>query len=485
MEQQTNRGIRRIIRERPRLVAGVLVAALVIIILSAILRGAPKGTITASGIMEATEVTLASKVLATVNRVNVQEGALVTKGEALVQLEDDQYAEQVKQAEGALGAAEARYREALNGARPEQIAQARAQVSQSEAALSGARKQLSIAEKNYAGSLDLAARLEAAQTQSKASRAAYRRAMDALQVVRQGARKDQIEQARAAVQQAQALANQATLDLQRAQKLYDRGAIPASQLDSARTASRSAEAQLDQAKARLADLEAGPTSAEIQQAEAAAAQAKAEMDGAARGLKIAREQYDQRLVPAQQLTSSRTQYETSAAQLQGSEARLLELLHGTRIEEIDAARALVEQARAAVRQARTFLDSTTVLSPTDGAVITRAVEPGDLATIGSTLMVLADLAHLKLKVYVNEPVYGRIELGQSAQVTVDSYPGQVFTGRVTEIAQEAEFTPKEIQTPEQRAKLVFAIKITIPNPDGKLKPGMPADAELKLLPLAK
>ena len=121
-------------------------------------------------------------------------------------------------------------------------------------------------------------------------------------------------------------------------------------------------------------------------------------------------------------------------------------------------------------------------SPIDGTVLTQAVEPGELATVGSTLIVLADLREIELEVYVEEPIYGRIRLGQPASVTVDSYPNQVFRGRVTEIAEEAEFTPKEIQTKEQRAKLVFAVKITVPNPAGKLKPGMPADAVLRFSP---
>jgi len=488
MEQQANTehaGIIGAIKRKPKLIAAALLLALVAVILAVFIRSTPKDRINASGMIEATEVTLSSKVLAKVAQVTAEEGDSVRAGELLVRLDPDQYADQVRQAQGALGAAQARYREALNGARPEQVEQARAQVAQAEASVAGARRQLSLAEENFTGSLDLSGRLEIAQTQYNASRAAYQRALDALEVVKQGARKDQIEQARAAVTQVQALANEANLDLQRAQKLFDKGAIPASQLDSARTASKSSQAQLDQAKARLADLEAGATPAEISQAQAAVAQAKAEMDGAAKGLRIAREQHAQKLTPSQQLASSRTQYVTGLAQLQGAKARLLELLNGTRPEQVDAAFSQVEQARAAVGQARTFLDSTSVESPISGAVITRAVEPGDLATIGSTLMVLADLTRIQLKVYVEEPVYGRIKLGQSADVTVDSYPTQVFKGRVTEIAQQAEFTPKEIQTPEQRAKLVFAVKITIPNVEGKLKPGMPADALLRLQPLDK
>ena len=488
MENETERRqprIVRIIRERPRVAAAIILLAIVLVCLLMILPHVPVTSLTASGIVEATEVTVASKVLARVTGVYAEEGDGIKAGQLLVRLQDTDFAAQVRQAKSALAAAQARLLEALNGPRPEQIDQGRAAVSQAQAAVAGARKQLAIAEQNYADTRQLEAALESTQTQYTTSAAAYQRASEALEVVKQGARAEQIQAARAAVEQAQAVSDQADSDLARAQKLYQKGAIAASQLDAAKTASESAQAQVKQAKARLADLKAGATPAEIREAEAAAAQAKAQMNGTAKSLRIAREAYYERLTEKSQLTTAHTQYETTQSQLQGAQAALRELLAGTRVEQIQAARAQANQANAAVAQAQTFLDSTTVASPVDGAVITRAVEPGDLATIGSTLMVLADLTRVKLKVYVEEPVYGRIKLGQDADVSVDSYPNRVFKGRVTEIAQEAEFTPKEIQTPEQRAKLVFAVKIMIPNPDGKLKPGMPADAVVNLQPVAE
>ena len=473
------------VRRRPLIIGAAVVLIIAAVILISLLRGRPSRYISVSGIVEATEVVLSSKVNARVARVLVSEGDKVEKGRLLVQLRDVEFRDQVRQAEAVLSAAQAALNEALAGARPEEIRQARAQVAPVEAALAGARRSLSIAEENFAESRDLRARLESAEASYKAAAAAQERAQEALALVKQGARTEQVDQARAAVRQAEALYQRASEDQRRARELFRKGAIPASQLDAADAAAESSRAQLDQARARLSELEAGARPEEVREAEAALAQAKAVTTGAKRALEIAREQYRERLAEKQQLTTARTQYETAQAQLRAAEARLDELLAGARIEQIEQLRAQVRQARAALDQARTQLENTTVESPINGTVITRAVEPGELATVGSALIVLADLSEVELQVYVEQPVYGRIRLGQPADVTVDSYPDQVFRGRVTHIADEAEFTPKEIQTREQRAKLVFGVDISLPNPEGKLKPGMPADAVLSLQPVAR
>ncbi|MEK7377230.1 MAG: efflux RND transporter periplasmic adaptor subunit [Candidatus Margulisiibacteriota bacterium] len=108
----------------------------------------------------------------------------------------------------------------------------------------------------------------------------------------------------------------------------------------------------------------------------------------------------------------------------------------------------------------------------------KAVEEGELVAIGSTIMTVADLRSLELKVYIPERRIGKINLGQATNITVDSFPGQNFEGKVKYISNKAEFTPKNIQTKEERVNQVFEVKIKIPNPDMKLKPGMPADAEI-------
>ena len=431
MEQQPGR--RRKISTRLAIVIVVILLAILAIILVNVYRHRPPTSIQVSGIIEATQITLSSQVNARVLRVNVDEGDSVREGELLVSLKDTSLQDQVRQAEAALAAAQAMYKEALAGPRPQDIQQAQAMVEQSQAAVAGAHRQVALAEQALAESRELQARLQTAETNYRTSQAA--------------------------LDQAEARSRQASEDYRRAQELFQRGAIAANQLDAARAAAESASAQVEQAKSAV--------------------------QGAERSLQIARSAYSERTGERQQLTTAQTQYETSQAQLAAAQAKLNELRAGTRPEQIQQAKAQVQQAQAAVAQAESQLAHTRVESPTDATVITRAVEPGDLGTVGSTLLVLADLRTVKLKVYVEEPYYGRIRLGQSADVTVDSYPNEVFHGRVSEIAQQAEFTPKEIQTKEQRAKLVFAVTILLSNPNDKLKPGMPADAVLKLMPVSE
>ena len=117
-----------------------------------------------------------------------------------------------------------------------------------------------------------------------------------------------------------------------------------------------------------------------------------------------------------------------------------------------------------------------VLNATQSAtVLTKVAEPGEVVVAGGPLAVVADLTSVWVRVYVSEKDYGRIRLGQTGNITTDSFPGRVFEGKVTEIASQPEFTPRNVQTPEERTKLVFGIKVTLANPDGALKPGMPAD----------
>jgi RND family efflux transporter MFP subunit len=140
-----------------------------------------------------------------------------------------------------------------------------------------------------------------------------------------------------------------------------------------------------------------------------------------------------------------------------------------------AASAQVEAAQAAVRVLDVQLSKLWLTVPISGTVLERSVEPGEMALPGATLLTLADLDHLKITVYVPEDRYSAISLGQSASVTVDSWPGETFAATVDHIADTAEFTPRNVQTTAGRKTTVFAIRLRIDNHDGKLKAGSPAD----------
>jgi HlyD family secretion protein len=136
----------------------------------------------------------------------------------------------------------------------------------------------------------------------------------------------------------------------------------------------------------------------------------------------------------------------------------------------------VSQAEAALGQARARLADARLEAPLDGVVLRKNLEPGATAAPGAAIVTLVDPSDLWLRAYIAETDLGRVRVGQSARVTVDAFPGQPFEGRVTEVASAAEFTPRNVQTQKERVNLVFRVRITVASPDGRLKPGMPADA---------
>ncbi len=146
----------------------------------------------------------------------------------------------------------------------------------------------------------------------------------------------------------------------------------------------------------------------------------------------------------------------------------------------DVARSQLERARAALRVAEARLADTVAVSPLSGVVLVRYSEPGETVAAGVAVYSIGDMDDPWVKVYVNETKLGLVKLGQKAQVFVDTFPGVSYPGRVTYIASEAEFTPKNVQTREERVKLVFGTKVSVTNRDDELKPGMPADVKILL-----
>lgn len=147
---------------------------------------------------------------------------------------------------------------------------------------------------------------------------------------------------------------------------------------------------------------------------------------------------------------------------------------------VKQAEAGLDQAKQALNMAQLQLNRTTVTSPVDGVVLTRNVEVGDLAVAGGTVMRVANLDTLDLVVYLPEDEYGVVNIGDSVYISVDSFPGEIFKGTILRISDEAEFTPKNVQTESGRKSTVYAVKVQVLNPDHKLKPGMPADVEFTI-----
>jgi len=157
-----------------------------------------------------------------------------------------------------------------------------------------------------------------------------------------------------------------------------------------------------------------------------------------------------------------------------------QIMERTRLE-VDVQSAALREARATLAEQQRYLDEMTVRAPTAGTVLVRTIERGEWVQPGTPLYTLVDLSQLYLKIYVPEPDIGKIVHDQPARVHVDAYPDRFFPARVSKIASEAEFTPKNVETREERVKLVFAVELTLDeNPGGVLKPGMPADAVVRL-----
>lgn len=265
-----------------------------------------------------------------------------------------------------------------------------------------------------------------------------------------------------------------------------------------------AHAAMEQAQFRLDELEAGSRAQEVAAAEADVEMLRAESERAAADAGRFTRLLEQKAVTQQQCEAVTTQARMAAERLASAEERLKLVREGPRTEQIEQARAALRQveeryalakegpraeqldqaraklaaASASVSQAKQQRDYTELKAPFAGIILSKAAEPGEYLTPGAPVVTLGDLGKPWLRAYVSETELGGVHLGQAAEVTCDSWPGRVFKGTVTYISGEAEFTPKQVQTPEERVKLVYRIKIALENEDFALKPGMPADARL-------
>jgi HlyD family secretion protein len=240
-----------------------------------------------------------------------------------------------------------------------------------------------------------------------------------------------------------------------------------------------AEAGVDVAVAQLNQLRSGARAEDIRAAQAQLQQAETNLDLARQDARRIHQLLAEGSATAKQQQDADGRVSIAEAQVNTAVEQLRKLQQLVRPEELRTAEARVAQARTAVEQARILLEDAWVLAPTAGTVTEQLVEEGEVVGNGGTLLTLARLDEVYLTIYVTTEEMARVRLGQAAQVSVDGYPGRTFEGRVTWIADEAEFTPKNVQTKDERVRQVFRVRITLPNPDGTLKPGLPADAVLR------
>ena len=273
-----------------------------------------------------------------------------------------------------------------------------------------------------------------------AKRAALGEAQAKLDALVNGSRPQDIQQTAAAVADAKAQLEFARSDWDRSQTLFKNEDISKQQYDQARQKLDSATAMVRQAEERYSMMKEGPR--------------------------------------AEDIAGGRAQVARAQADVKTAEANRLELER--KEQELAARKAEIERSRAQEGISQAQLNDTEVFAPMDGVVLVKSAEVGEVLGAGTTVMTIGDLEHPWLRAYINETDLGRVKLGQTVKLSTDSFPNKSYTGRITFISSEAEFTPKQIQTKEERVKLVYRIKIEVDNKSHELKENMPVDAEIQL-----
>jgi HlyD family secretion protein len=357
--------------------------------------------ISVSGNIEATTVDVSFKIPGKIDKISVEEGDLLKEGQLIATLEHNDLLAQKARAEATLESTQSRIPALLKNIEFQDQA-TQQEISQAQAAMEAARSRL---EQLLAGS-----------------------------------RPQEIQSAKAAVDQAQADMEKRKADMDRAKKLYQDNYISAQDWDAARTAYDMALASYQKSQENYALVVEGPRKEEI---------------------------------------------DTGRAQLQQAEAAL-RLARTRRIQvdvlkrELVTAQVQVKEAASALEVIQTQIGYCNLFAPIAGVVLVKNTEPGEFIVPGGAVITLGDVAKPWLKAFINESDLGRVKLGQKVSVTTDSYPGKVYPGKITFISSEAEFTPKNVQTTKERVKLVYRIKVTLANPQMELKPGMPGDAKIHL-----
>jgi multidrug resistance efflux pump len=378
-----------------------------------------------SGTIEAEIIAVTTETGGRIVAMHADEGDDVERGDLLVELDTSLLRADQNQLEAALATAFANLAEVSAPPRPEDVAAAEAEVQQARAARNGAYTVWQETGSIVEDPLELNAQIDAARGE--------------IAILEKSVEAAQAELKTTEIQRDEAARNQLN--------------------NEAMVMSQVAVKQADAARANLAAAEA-------------------ELAGAWSQLSLLIAMRDNPLALITQANAARTAYEQADAGLLVAKAKLASVKAGPMAEDVAIAEAQVQQAEAALASVGVQLDKLDLTAPRDGIITDRPANPGELATPGATLMNLGDLDQVTLTVFIPETQIGRVRVGQTARVEVDAYPSETFEGTVTFIAPEAEFTPKNIQTEEERVNLVFAVKITLDNPDHRLKPGMPADAEI-------
>ncbi len=241
-------------------------------------------------------------------------------------------------------------------------------------------------------------------------------------------------------------------------------------------------AEAERAAAQAKDVRAGPRAQEIRIARAGVASASADLELAQKELRRAEALAMSQAIAQSDLDRARSRRDAAAARRAAAAESLRLLQIGSRREEVTAAREAAEAAHAQVRVVRSRLRELVLVAPVSGVVLLKNYEPGELAPAGQPVVTLGNPDSLWMRVYVAAPQIERVRLGARAEVRLKGISDHVYTGRVVEVATRAEFTPRAALTEEERANLVFGVKLVLDPSGGALKAGLPADVRIEAPP---
>lgn len=413
------------------------------------------GVYSVSGFIEAEEIEIAAETKGRIARITVDEGDYVTAGQPLVQLDTDLLDVEMQQARAKIETAKAQLAKIEAGVRAEEIAKAEAAVAVAQANAQAARTQWQDAITLRDNPQELDMQIDAAKTEMQLAE---------LQIEHAIPLKD---------------AGEALWELGRQQYDYVTdehrfcGTNPFTGEKVCQTVNFPEGKKQDAGVAwNFAGADMWEAWVDLNTAMTKRDNTQAILDDL---LRLKNDPQEAQLKVAQ----AESAYRTARAQVDVAQAQVDILKAGARTEQLAVAQAQVEQSEAALAALRVQRDRHTLSAPLDGWVVERPAHQGEMAAPGAPLLTLADLTNVTLTVYVPEPDVDIVSVGQKVKVFVDSFPNEPFVGTVTFINDEAEFTPKNVQTKEQRVTTVFAVEISIENEAQRLKPGMPADAVLQ------
>ena len=239
---------------------------------------------------------------------------------------------------------------------------------------------------------------------------------------------------------------------------------------------RQLQAGVSLADAQYQLLVNGARSEDIQQASDALKQLESSAKVAADDYNRMKDLFASKSISKKQFDDAESRYTITKAQLNSAKENLKKMQRFARPEDLEAAKARLDQAKANADLLRKQITDASIVAPVTGTVTNKPVEVGELVGVGTTVVTISQLETLNLMIYVSDNELGKVKLGGSADIVIDTYPDKTFTGRVVYISPIAEFTPKNVQTKEDRTKLVFGVKLEVDNKEGILKAGMPADA---------